>query len=371
VERDLDLQAGAGEAGPEAGEMLEQSAIAHYLLSLGLVKPRAVLEEGLTVTDVSRRNSVFLATTGAGPTYVVKQATPRGAATLAHEAAVLRALAGTPDLAPLVPTVVHYEPEEARLVMRTPAGARDWSDHHGSGRFPRIPGRFLGRALAALHRLPADRVAEQPPDLDPMWGLSLAEPSQELLLGLSAGGRDLVARVQAGEALCDRLDELRGAHADATFVHGDLRWDNCLAVAAPGSRRRTRVLLVDWELAGRGPAEFDVGTVFAEYLRSWVGSIPIVDPRDPGRLLARAGHPLRRMQPAMHAFWSAYRHAGGEGWRLGRVVELAAVRLLQSAVERTQGLVTPTAHVVTLVQVADNMLRDPDDAAARLLGLGE
>src|SRR3712207_4469427 len=107
--------------------MLEQPDIAHYLLSLGLVKPRDVVEEDLTIVDASRRNSVFLASTRAGPTHVVKQAGPRTGATLAHEASVLDFLAGVPELAPHVPSVVHHEPAAARLVLSTPAEARDWS----------------------------------------------------------------------------------------------------------------------------------------------------------------------------------------------------------------------------------------------------
>jgi len=150
---------------------------------------------------------------------------------------------------------------------------------------------------------------------------------------------------------------------------GDLRWDNCLAVAPPGSARRTRLVILDWELAGPGAAGFDVGTVLAEYLRAWVGSIPIVEPGDPGRLVARAGHPLRRMQPALQAFWSAYRLENPVQPTLRRVIELSAVRILQIAVERAQGLAAPSAHVVTLVQLADNMLRGPEDAALSLLGL--
>lgn len=351
--------------------MLEQSAIAHYLLSLGLVKPQAVVEDGLTILDVSRRNCVYLVSTREGPAYVVKQGTPRSAETLAHEGAVLQGLAGVPELAGVVPTVVHHEPEAARLILRTPGGARDWSDHHRDGRFPRVQARSLGRALAALHRVHADRLAQSPPGLDPLWGLSLPEPRHEVVLDLSAGARDLVARLQASQAMCSRLNELRETLADGSYVHGDLRWDNCLVVAPPGSRRRTRVLLVDWELAGRGPAEHDIGAVLAEYLRSWVGSIPIVDPRDPGRLVACAGHPLRHMQPAIQAFWSAYRRASPRAPSVRRVVELAAVRLIQSAVERAQGFATPTAHVVTLMQLADNLLRDPEGGAASLLGLSE
>ncbi len=349
--------------------MLEQSDVAHYLLSLGLVKPRDVVEEDFSVVDVSRRNRVFLAGPRLGPAYVIKQAVPRNAEALAHEAAVLRVLAGASALAQQVPTVVRHDPDTARLVLRTPAGARDWTDHHESGRFPRIPARVLGRLLAALHQRPADGVEELPRGRERMWGLLLPEPPHELVLDLSSGAQDLVARLQASRPLCARLDEVRESSSNECLVHGDLRWDNCLAIAPPASRRRTRVLLIDWELAGSGAAEYDVGSVLAEYLRAWVGSIPIVDPADPGRLTDRARHPLRRVRPAMQAFWSSYKVANPQSPALRRVVELTAVRLLQTAVERAQGLVMPSAHVVTLVQLADNMLRSPDDAAIGLLGL--
>jgi aminoglycoside phosphotransferase (APT) family kinase protein len=352
-------------------EMLEQSDIAHYLLSLGLVKACAVTDEDLTVVDASRRNCVFIAATRAGPTYVVKQAGPRTVHTLAHEAAVLRVLAGSPELTGAVPAVVRHEPAAGLLVLSTPPGAQDWGEDHARAGFPRTPARALGRALAALHRLPADGVEKLPQGVERMWALTLPEPSHELLLDLSAGAQDLVGRLQASPHMCQRLQELREPAGDDALVHGDLRWANCLALAAPGARRRTRVLLVDWELAGPGAAGFDVGTVLAEYLRAWIGSIPIVEPGDPGRLVARAGHPLRRMHPAMREFWSAYRLESPACPALRRVIELAAVRLLQTAVEYAQALAAPSAHVVTLLQLADNMLRDPEGAALSLLALRE
>ena len=168
--------------------MLEQSEIAHYLLSLGLVKPRAVIEGDLTVVDASRRNCVFLASTFAGPTFVVKQAGSEAALTVAHEAAVLRALAKSADVAEHVPAVVHHEPEAARLVLSTPRGGRDWSDNHGRGRFPRLPARMLGRVLGALHRLPLGCVERLPSGVTPMWGLSLPEPSHERDTGSECSG---------------------------------------------------------------------------------------------------------------------------------------------------------------------------------------
>jgi Ser/Thr protein kinase RdoA (MazF antagonist) len=340
--------------------LLEQSDIAHYLLSLGVVKPRSVLDDDFAVVDASRRNRVFLATTRSGPTFAVKQAT-QVKSSLAREAAVLRVLAGAPELAAHVPAVVHHE--DGLLVLSTAAGGRDWADHQG--RFPRIPARILGRVLAALHRMTAD----VPRGAGPIWGLDLPEPSHALVLDLSAGARDLVARIQASDYVCGRLEDLRDAVSGDALVHGDLRWENCLALPAPGARRRTRVLLVDWELADRTDPAFDVGSVLAEYLRVWVGSVPIVEAVDPGRLVKEARHPLEVMRPAIGAFWGSYRSLHPQPPALQRVMELTAVRLLQTAIERAQGLSAPSAHVVTLVQLADNLLRRPEDAALGLLGL--
>jgi aminoglycoside phosphotransferase (APT) family kinase protein len=336
--------------------VLEQSDIAHYLLSLGVVKPSDVLDDAFTVVDTSRRNRVFLASMRSGPTFVLKQS---AASSLAHEAAVLRVLAGAPEIAAHVPSVVHLQP--GLLVLSTSAGGRDWADHRG--RFARMPARVLGRVLAALHALRVDA----PGGAAPIWGLDLAEPPHALVLRLSAGAQDVLARIQASDYVCRRLAELSDARSGDALIHGDLRWENCLALPAPGARRRTRVMLVDWELADHADPAFDVGSVLAEYLRVWVGSIPIVAAVDPGRLIARARHPLAAMRPAIDAFWTTYSQSSHVP--LSRVMELTAVRLLQTAIERAQGLSKPTAHVVTLVQLADNLLRRPEDAALGLLGL--
>jgi aminoglycoside phosphotransferase (APT) family kinase protein len=338
-------------------------------LSLGFLEPRAVVDDGLTVVDASRRNCVFIATTRSGPTYVVKQAGPRSALTLKHEAAVLRVLADTPELAGHVPAIVHEDRELCLLVLRSPRGALDWRARHKAGRFPVAPARTLGHSLVVLHRQVPDGIGDQPADADRMWALQFAEPPLELIRDLSAGAQDLVARLQANPAMMDRLDRLREHDHQDAFVHGDLRWDNCLAIAAPGSSRRSQTLLIDWELAGRGEGALDVGTVLAEYLSAWVGSIPIVDVATPGRLLSLARYPLRRMQPAIDAFWSAYRSTSSTPPALGRVLELAAVRLLNTAVERAQVTAAPSAHLVMLLQLAENVLGEPEGAARTLLGL--
>src|SRR3954454_12427007 len=105
--------------------MLEHRDVAAYLLSLGVLRAADVVSGDLAVIDASRRNAVFLCT-AAGVTHVVKQDARRDGRALAHEAAVLRALARE-DARRYVPAVVHHDAETGTLVLRTARGGRDWS----------------------------------------------------------------------------------------------------------------------------------------------------------------------------------------------------------------------------------------------------
>src|SRR4051794_5656115 len=237
--------------------MLDQSEIVSYLLSLGIVKPKAIVDGDLMLVDASRRNRVFVAITGLGPTYVVKLARPETVETVAREAATLQALAEMPELAAHVPVVAHYDARAACLVTSSPSRALDWIEHHRKGRFPRAPARTLGRVLAALHATPPSSIGKGNHDVHHVWGLSLCEPSYESVLAMSPGARQLVARVQASPTMCDRLRSLQADSDAESLVHGDLRCVNYPATTAPGASRRTRVTLIDWELAGPGSAAYD------------------------------------------------------------------------------------------------------------------
>ena len=229
------------------------------------------------------------------------------------------------------------------------------------GDSPRIPARILGRTLAALHGLRADL-----PDAS-MWGLQLPEPSHELVLELSAGAQELVARIQASESVCTRLGELSRVNSDR---------GSCTLICAgrTASRCRRRALgagLVCCSSTGSlqvtgirrsTSAACSLSTCVCGSARSRSSSRSI----RPGSSLTHAIRWLRCGRPCMH---SGRRTDRFTSLPLSRVVELGAVRLLQTAVERAQGLSFPSAHVVTLVQLADNMLQQPDDAAVALLGL--
>ena len=306
--------------------MLAHEEVAPFLLSRGVFGPRDVVEGALRVRDVSRRNVVYLAENGEGPAYVLKQGD------VAHEARVLRLLAG--PLRGWVPEVL--DAGDDWLLLRSRAGS-DWASR-GAPAPTQV--RSLGRLLGTL------RTVELPDGPPPTW-LDLTAPPAAILADFRAASLDLVALVQADDDLCERLHALGETLVPEVAMHGDLRVENCIAAGR-------RVVVVDWENASRGPRGWDVATVLAEFLRVWMGSVPIPDVQRPSRLLALARHPLARLQPLMSALWAC--SGGGDE---DRVWQLAGARLVDAAIELARGASALSSHVLVLLDLAANLIRDP------------
>jgi aminoglycoside phosphotransferase (APT) family kinase protein len=357
---------------------LSSSGVVSYLLDRKLLTPRAVVKGGLRVHDVSRANRVFVVTAEREPCYVVKLARAPGDAGAAREAAVLERLRSLEPGGPLesrLPVLVAYDAGEGVLILASPPDARDLTAQHARGRFSCALAHEAGRALAHLHAIPPVALDGLAHDPGLTWTVQIHRPTLDMLHTLSAAAVELTAIVQGADELCARLDGLLASWSDEAVIHGDVRWGNCLAVRRSSSNRWNRLQLIDWELCRAGDPGFDIGAFFGDYLRAWLQSIPIVDSGDPGRLLRHAGLPLRRMRPALRAFWDGYARDGGLkpaelSQRLQRGTRFAAVRLLTAALEEAQTDAELRASVLYLLPLADNILRRPDEAAVHLLGLG-
>jgi aminoglycoside phosphotransferase (APT) family kinase protein len=358
--------------------VLRAADVAGYLLERKLLSPRAVVDGGLRVVDTSRLNRVFVVTAEGERCFVLKVASRAGRTGVAREAAILgrlRLIDGSGELAKFLPAVVAYDSAEGVLILESSPNARDVRRHHARGRFSCALAREAGRALALLHAIPPAALNgfQNPADAN-SW-MRIHEPDLESIHTMSAAAEELTRIIQGIDGLCTALDELVASWQEDSVVHGDIRWDNLLALRGGDSKRWTGLQLIDWELCGAGDPAVDIGAFFGEYLRAWLQSIPITDPQDPGRLIAHAGLPLRRMRPALRAFWDAYtQYSPGTATALSRSlrrgVRFAALRLLTAALEEAQTLDEPRARVLYLVPLSHNILRRPDEASADLLGLG-
>ena len=358
--------------------MLELADIEPYLRDRGLISARAVVDSGFRVADRSRANRVFVVTAEAQRCLVVKAARNPRSLDVAREAAVLErlwALDTGGRLSRFLPKVVCYDRAEGALILETELG-RDLREHHARGRFSRGLAALAGRALAALHDLGPSTADELPGRVELARPPRPHEPDLESLRSMSSAAIELTRAIQASERLCAALDEIYESWASESAVHGDIRWDNCLVMRTAGSGRWSRLLLLDWQLAGPGDPGLDVGAFLGEYLHAWLQSIPIVSTRDPGRLLSHSGVPLTRIGPAVGDFWDAYTSCRQHGTvhpaeMLPRAMRFAAVRLLGAALEEAQTLAELRPRVLLLVPLSENVLTRPDAASARLLGLGE
>ncbi|HEU4348492.1 MAG TPA: phosphotransferase, partial [Actinoplanes sp.] len=309
--------------------------------------------------------------------YVLKQAVGQErAATVQHEAAVYRLLhaaADGPGLRPYLARLCHHDASSGILILEARPGAQNLRDYYAlGGRFSPSLAARLGDALGALHRMPTGARA---PTARPPWILSLHRCDLNAFRELSSGSVALVRIVQEQAGLGALLDGLRDAWSARSFIHNDVRWDNCVAAGRSPTARKSRLYLVDWELAGLGDPAWDVGSVLAGYLSLWLMSMSIPPGTAPERLPYLARWPLERMHPALRRFWRSYvlrcgLDASEAAALLGRVVGYAAARLMQMAVEQSQDAVEPTAGAILALQLSQNVLERPGEAAEGLLGLG-
>jgi aminoglycoside phosphotransferase (APT) family kinase protein len=343
--------------------------VAPYLIDRKLLSARAVVDGNFRVEDESGR--VFVVTAEGKRSLALKSAGAAGGARVAREAAVLERLWSVYEaegIASFLPAVVAYDSVEGVLILKAAPHARDLRRHHASGRFSCTLAREAGRALARLHAIPpaAMKGLERPAELP--WSLRVHEPDLDSLHTSSAAALELTQIIQGTDELCAALNELVASWSEDAVIHGDVRWDNCVAWRGTRSDHWTRLQLIDWELCGNGDPGWDIGAFLGEYLHAWLQSIPIADPRHPGRLLGHARLPLRRMRPALRAFWDAYtRHstttAAEPGGLVARATRFAAVRLLTAALEEAQTLTEPRVSVLYPLSLSQNILRRPREAA--------
>ncbi len=361
--------------GPRQTAPLQSADVVPYLIESGLLDPHTVLREGVRVVERSRRNLNYLVHTG-GSGYFVKQGIGRDRqATVAAEAVACRVVAGSGGLDRYLVPVRHFDPDRSIAVLDLVPSATSWRDHFlRTRRFHLTLARQLGSALARLHgrsTSPDDRTQLQ---RGPAEVLALHRPSSSILASTSRAGLEVVAISQTAPGLGDALDEAATGWRYEALIHGDVRWDNCLVLARPGSTRTTRIKLIDWELARFGDPAWDIGSVFAEYIGAWIGALPASAQKDPARAVELGRIPLGRIHPPVRAFWEAYRRGRIDAQEdpaelQMRSAAMAGARLIQNGLERADRRAGLPAMSVILLQLGFNTLTRPDNAAAHLLGL--
>lgn len=362
--------------------ILTANGVAYFLLERGLTDLEATVDGDMLVVESSSRNRNFQVIQKRLPGLFVKQTQQwdaRAIALLQREASCYWLAANEPGfqaLAPLIPAFKYYDAGSYVLVTELLSGRENLKDYHRRlGAFPQAVAHSLGTAIGAYHRdITLSAVEHANVTIFPRavpWILSAHRQHQAPAQSEGGANQQIMGIIHQYAEFHKHLDALHEAWQFDTFVHGDMKWENCI-VCPPDEEPQIKI--VDWETADFGDACWDVGAIFQAYLTYWIMSMPIQGKAPPFEYVSKAPFPLEVMQPAIRAFWLAYARTrevveAEQVAVLQRSMSYGAARMLQTAFEYMHYSPQITVNALSLLQVSLNILNDPGSAVQDLLGL--
>ncbi|HEX5705828.1 MAG TPA: T3SS effector HopA1 family protein [Pyrinomonadaceae bacterium] len=356
----------------EAFRVLTRANVGDYLRARGLSVGEGEGVGAWRVTERHSRNQNFVVTReddGAQGFFVkqLRAQDPESFAMLRREAHVYELARRDADFASLrevVPPFFGFDAAARATVLGALDGESLMQLQQRLGRFPSAFGRALGRALALVHSRVGRTASGDPPrgvfNLEPP-GIFTAHRDGPLVRWLGPGQMRLVEQVREHALLARVLDGMAATWRHDSFIHGDIKFENCVVVDGAGagdasdSEARAEIKLVDWELADFGEAAWDVGALTQAYLALCLSHAPAgAALREQLQTSAMSFDSMRR---AVVAFWRAYREEAfpDETTRvkfIERAMLCAAARLIQSALEVMHGQPRPTPLALTFLSAS-------------------
>jgi hypothetical protein len=354
------------------------------LLEWELIDEVAIVDGDLTVSSAARRNLNLRVERRLGDSSLIKQVTT-GAAdaadSLIREAGFYAFCAeerAAAAVASSMPRLRGTLDSGRVLVLELLENARTLWQEYGERdphELPLTAPLALGWALGALHSTFRESILATDPrlgrlarDCPPCFDLHRPHPG--ILRDASPARLELCRSVQREASLRDGLAAARSAWCCETVIHGDVRPDNVLVTRRSGA---PAIWLVDWEFVQHGDPAWDVGCALHDHLMFWVRSMSLDPHLDAAERVATARCPLPALHVAMRALWTGYLATGAGGDPgveavLARAVRFSGVRLLQTAWEKARQLDHQSATGVLVLQLAANLLADPERAVSDLYG---
>jgi aminoglycoside phosphotransferase (APT) family kinase protein len=207
----------------------------------------------------------------------------------------------------------------------------------------------------------------------------VSRPSPTLVANLSLASARVIRILQAQEGLDKALDNLTQQWVHETVIHGDIRSDNVLVVSSLDAADPDGVVvrIVDWEFVHIGDPAWDLAGALQDDLVFWTSTMPLQPDLTAQSMVEQANYPLEAIRPAIRAIWEGYLATAGldpganarDASLLRRAVAFSAVRLIQTAYELSVERDELPVQAVLLLQIASNLLADPDRGQTHLYGI--
>jgi aminoglycoside phosphotransferase (APT) family kinase protein len=346
-----------------------------FLLNHGLISVQDVIEHSIAVRSHTQRNRGFSVTWQNHQGYYVKQHKPDAGpweshSTVANEARILQSLSHA-DAAPAdVPTLRLFDPQHQALVIDWQPDTVPCADLAvANGHVDSAVAALLGTALAGLHTrlLSAGRtdIDGQTFLSDPPWVLQFHRLHPMVGEDQSWAQARLVALIGQQDDVLPLLAALAANWPTTQLIHGDMKWQNCLMRTTAGA---TDCVFIDWEMAALGDPLWDLAGLAQSWFKTWMDGVSTDADDHEVDVTARSATSFAPFQHALSALWQAYLAECPHVDRT-RFVALCGARLIQTLYEECDGEADLLPAHLMLLQLARNLLKQPEEGAIYLLEL--
>jgi thiamine kinase-like enzyme len=363
--------------------ILTEHNIFYYLLDIGMIDVKSIIDGEFTARRSDSRNNNFIINREfAHHTYFIKQVKAPDAEkieTLRAEAACYQLANSNEHYKPLknfLPQFFHYDPLNHVLITAQVKEAATVYEyyfrmHEFNNKIPEI----IADTLASYHNTVAKSLQQQAGlqqfKQQKPWVFTVAAmPPDYWMQNEQAAEQQTIQLIQKNREFMQLLSQVENEWQPQTLVHNDAKFSNFLISYKQDDNTINFIKLIDWELADIGDPLWDVATIFQNYLSLWVNTDVPGEVAQPGfRKIS-----LPEVQRPIQVFWKRYGQQ--MKWQphqaeamLIKATRFCALKLIHACFETAPYQKSLQPISVKMLQMSFNILRSPKDAATKLLGI--
>lgn len=211
----------------------------------------------------------------------------------------------------------------------------------------------LGNTVSAIQDL--DLASERLP-MEPPWIFKIGHPNLSDAMEMSSATIEIVGVIQRDIELLSAMFSMREAWVPEILNHGDLKWSNIVQLNPPCGT----LVVLDWETASIGAKYWDVASLAAGFLLSWLLSIPATNSQEKDIAHTSAHHSLVDAMKCVHSLFAGFEETAVNQKPIGlqsrQVMQFVGMRLLQYCIELSQGHSLTTRNIGLVLQFARNCI---------------
>jgi len=368
---------------PDRIDSINIDNVIGYLLLNKLLDTKSIVEGDLEIFDISRKNKNIKISNSINSGLFLKQANPYviNSSVIIKRESLLYAIMQTENefasLADIAPKIRDYD-EKNNIMITELVPGYSWNQYISQEPNIKLDKDLvasLAKAVATFHHA-FENVSITKKELHFLpkafaFENLLIHPGPEIFVDLSQANMKLLKIIQRDPRVYDTLEELSASWNPKTLIHGDIRFDNIIITVQNGKRRN---IFTDWEMANIGDPAWDIGSIFQEFIRSWLYMLPITGTEEAQQLLEMSKDSLQSMQYALRIFWNEYiqviqKDPYDTNELLLKSSKFCAARLIQSAYEMLHSQAELNNLATYMVQIGLNMISNISKATIHLLGI--